>query len=179
MVAAIAGDGGCPVPDFNVSASLALFPFSISGTNKKLVFFYGCAVPAQLRLSRPCSNRTMGAYISGLWDGSGENGTLPPGVSTNCTSVSVPVRERMEPARLHYERLIDDGFLLELPAPLGDCDGCRRVRGECRLLDRLSFQCVCPDEKLCPNFSQSNSTTHQGKHTAFSLLPCIDCSDNQ
>ncbi|XP_047057824.1 LEAF RUST 10 DISEASE-RESISTANCE LOCUS RECEPTOR-LIKE PROTEIN KINASE-like 1.2 [Lolium rigidum] len=162
MVAAFASHGGCRIPDFNVSASLALFPFSISGTNKKLVFFYGCAVPAELRLSRPCSNRTMGAYISGLWDGSDEGGTLPPGVSRNCMSVSVPVREGMEPTRLHYQRLIDDGFLLELPRPLGDCDGCRRVRGECRL-DLLSFQCVCPDGKLCPSFAQSNSTTQQDR----------------
>ncbi|KAM0831184.1 hypothetical protein ACQ4PT_065733 [Festuca glaucescens] len=159
MVAAIAGDGGCPVPDFNVSASLALFPFTISGANKRLVFFYGCAVPPELRLPRLCGNRAVGAYISGRW---GAEDTLPRGVPANCSSVGVPVRRGMEPASLQYERLIGDGFLLDLPPPLGDCDGCRRVRGECRF-DKLSFQCVCPDGKLCPNFAQSNSTTHQDR----------------
>ncbi|XP_051222849.1 LEAF RUST 10 DISEASE-RESISTANCEUS RECEPTOR-LIKE PROTEIN KINASE-like 1.2 [Lolium perenne] len=157
MVTAIAGDGGCPVPDFNVSASLALFPFKISAANKRLVFFYDCHVPSELRLPRSCGNRTMGTYISGLWNGVD---SLQPGVSRNCVSVSVPVRGAMEPPRQHYEQLISDGFLLDLPPPLGDCDGCRRVHGECRLLDRLSFQCFCPDGKLCPSFAQSNSTTH-------------------
>lgn len=160
MVAAIAGNGdtGCPVPDFNVSSSLALFLFNISAANTRLVFFYDCAVPAEFRLlPRLCGNRTIGAYFSGRWGESGD--TLPPGVPRNCTSVSVPVREATEPARLHYEQLIADGFLLELPLPLGDCDGCRRVSGECRF-EELSFQCVCPDGKLCPNFAQSNSTTH-------------------
>ncbi|KAK1660665.1 hypothetical protein QYE76_048824 [Lolium multiflorum] len=143
MVAAIAGNGGCPVPDFNVSGSLALFPFTISAANKRFVFFYDCHVPPEHRLPllpRLCGNRTVGAYISGRW---GEGDTLPRDIPANCSSVSVPVRGGMEPASLlYYERLIDDGFLLELPAPLGDCDGCRRVRGECRL-DLLSFQCVC------------------------------------
>uniref|UniRef100_A0ACD5V9Z5 Uncharacterized protein n=2 Tax=Avena sativa TaxID=4498 RepID=A0ACD5V9Z5_AVESA len=158
MVAALntsfAGDGGCPVPDFNVSASLALFPLNINAANNRLVFFYDCHVPSDLRLPRPCGNRTMGAYISGLWDGGGEGGTLPTGVSRNCTSVGVPVRggttkQLAAPGR-HYEQLITDGFLLELPAPLGDCDGCtRRMRGECRF-DQFSFQCICPDGNLCP-----------------------------
>ncbi|KAM0870256.1 hypothetical protein ACQ4PT_040132 [Festuca glaucescens] len=166
MVATIAGDGGCPVPDFNVSASLALFPFTISAANKRLVFFYDCHVPPELRLPRPCGNLTMGTYISGIWNGVD---SMPPGVSRNCVSVSVPVRGAMEPPRQHYEQLIDDGFLLELPAPLGDCDGCRGVRGECRL-DLLSFRCVCPDGKLCPSFAQSNSTTHQGLAAALLCL---------
>jgi hypothetical protein len=175
MVAAVQtafdGDSGCPVPDFNVTASLALFPFAISAANKRLVFFYDCAVPPELRLPRRCGNRTMGAYVSGPWGGGGDTHTLPPGVGANCSSVSVPVRGDMEPAHLHYERLITDGFLLELPPLLGDCDGCRRVRGECRF-DHFSFQCVCPDGKLCPGFTQSNSTTHPGnsKNVLFSAL---------
>ncbi|KAK1660649.1 hypothetical protein QYE76_048808 [Lolium multiflorum] len=166
MVAAIAGDVGCPVPDFNVSASLALFPFTISAANKRLVFFYDCHVPPELRLPLLpllpplCGNRTVGAYISGHW---GKENTLPLGVPANCSTVSVPVRGRMEPASLlYYELLMADGFLLDLPLPLGDCDACRRVRGECRL-DRLSFMCVCPDGKLCPSFAQSNSTTQQDR----------------
>jgi hypothetical protein len=113
------GDRGCPVPDFNVTAGLALFPLAISAANKRLVFFYDCAVPPEFQLPRRCGNRTMGAYISGLWDGGSERDKLPPGVQTNCTSVSLPVREGTEPARLHYERLISDGFLLEMPPPLG------------------------------------------------------------
>uniref|UniRef100_A0ACD5VKP1 Uncharacterized protein n=1 Tax=Avena sativa TaxID=4498 RepID=A0ACD5VKP1_AVESA len=176
MVAAVhtafAGDTGCPVPDFNVSASLALFPFNISAANSRLVFFYGCAVPSDLRLPRLCANRTMGAYVSGLW---GENGTLPAGVSRNCSSASVPVRggttEQLAAPGRYYQRLIDDGFLLELPAPLGDCDGCTRMRGECRF-DQFSFQCVCPDGNLCPasNSNQSNSTAHPaGKQSVFFL----------
>uniref|UniRef100_A0ACD5VJ55 Uncharacterized protein n=1 Tax=Avena sativa TaxID=4498 RepID=A0ACD5VJ55_AVESA len=170
MVAAVhtsfAGDTGCPVPDFNVSASLALFPFNISAANNCLVFFYDCHVPSDLRLPRACGNRTMGAYVSGLW---GENGTLPTGVSRNCNSASVPVRGRTEQLaapRRNYEQLIDDGFLLELPAPLGDCDGCTRMRGgECRF-DQFSFQCVCPDGNLCP---ASNSTAHPADRSNFRL----------
>ncbi|CAM0879008.1 unnamed protein product [Alopecurus aequalis] len=160
MVLAFAGQGGCPVPKFNVTASLALFPFNISGTNRRLVFFHGCAVPSEFQLPRACGNRTIGAYISGRWD---EGDTAPPsGVSTNCTSAgSMPVRggRGMEAARLHYEQLIADGFLLTLPPPLGNCDACRRMGGECRLVAPLSFQCVCPDGNLCPNFAQSNSTS--------------------
>ncbi|EMS49571.1 hypothetical protein TRIUR3_00621 [Triticum urartu] len=155
MVAAVqtafAGDTSCPVPDFNVSASLALFPFNISATNKRLVFFYNCPVSAEFMLRRLCANHTMGAYISDRsWD-SHEGGKLPApaGVPTNCSSVSVPVRRGMELAHEHYKRLISDGFLLELPAPLGDCDGCRQMGGECTL-DQFAFQCVCgPDGKLC------------------------------
>ncbi|XP_048561573.1 LEAF RUST 10 DISEASE-RESISTANCE LOCUS RECEPTOR-LIKE PROTEIN KINASE-like 1.2 [Triticum urartu] len=155
MVAAVqtafAGDTSCPVPDFNVSASLALFPFNISATNKRLVFFYNCTVSAEFMLRRLCANHTMGAYISDRsWD-SHEGGKLPApaGVPTNCSSVSVPVRRGMELAHEHYKRLISDGFLLELPAPLGDCDGCRQMGGECTL-DQFAFQCVCgPDGKLC------------------------------
>ncbi|XP_047060217.1 LEAF RUST 10 DISEASE-RESISTANCE LOCUS RECEPTOR-LIKE PROTEIN KINASE-like 1.2 [Lolium rigidum] len=161
MVAAIAGNGGCPVPDFNVSGSLALFPFTISAANNRLVFFYDCQVPPEFRLPllpRLCGNRTVGAYISGSW---GEGDTLPRGIPANCSSVSVPVRGGMEPVNLlYYELLMADGFLLDLPPQLGDCDGCRRVSGECRLNRLLSFMCVCPDGKLCPSFAQSNSTTH-------------------
>ncbi|KAI5004430.1 hypothetical protein ZWY2020_031673 [Hordeum vulgare] len=163
MMAAVqtpfAGDTGCPVPDFNVSASLALFPFNISATNKRLVFFYNCTVPAELRLQGQCANHTMGAYISGSWD-DGEGGTPPLGVPTNCSSVSVPVRRGMDqPYLLHqYHRLISDGFLLELPAPSEDCDGCTRKRGECRF-DQFAFQCVCPEGKPCLNSTQTNSTT--------------------
>uniref|UniRef100_A0ACD5TR62 Uncharacterized protein n=1 Tax=Avena sativa TaxID=4498 RepID=A0ACD5TR62_AVESA len=179
MVAALntsfAGDAGCPVPDFNVSASLALFPLNISAANNRLVFFYGCTVPADLRLPRPCGNRTMGAYVSGLW---GEDGTLPPGVPRNCTSASVPVHggttEQLAAPRRYYEQLIRDGFLLELPAPLGDCDGCtRRMRGECRF-DQFSFQCVCPDGNLCPI---STSTSHSGwKHFLATRTCCESLS---
>ncbi|VAH71781.1 unnamed protein product [Triticum turgidum subsp. durum] len=166
MVAAVqtafAGDTGCPVPDFNVTASLALFPFNISATNKRLVFFYNCAVPAEFLLRRKCANHTMGAYISKRSWGAGEGGTPPQGVSTNCSSVSVPVRRGMEPAQLHYDyvRLIRDGFLLKLPPVLGDCDRCRQMScGECRF-DQFSFKCVCgPDGKLCPNSTQPSSPT--------------------
>nr|BAK03018.1 predicted protein [Hordeum vulgare subsp. vulgare] len=163
MVAAVqtsfVGDTSCPVPDFNVSASLALFPFNISATNKRLVFFYNCTVPAEFMLKRRCANHSMGAYISGSWD-DGEGGTPQQGVPTNCSSVSVPVRRGMEqPYLLHqYHRLIIEGFLLELPAPSGDCDGCTRKRGECRF-DQFAFQCACPDGNLCSNSTETNSIT--------------------
>ncbi|KAF7027376.1 hypothetical protein CFC21_039422 [Triticum aestivum] len=178
MVAAVqtafAGDTGCPVPDFNVTASLALFPFNISATNKRLVFFYNCTVPARFMLRRLCANNTMGAYISGLW-GSSEGSTLPQGVPTNCISVSVPVRRGMEP-HMHYAQLIRDGFLLELPAPLGDCYRCRQMSGgECRF-DQFAFQCVCPDGKLCPitNTTQvTNSTAHPGNKRAGTKILLI------
>ncbi|KAI4966840.1 hypothetical protein ZWY2020_035818 [Hordeum vulgare] len=49
------GDRACPVPDFNVSASLALFPFNISVANKRLVFFHNCTVPREFSLPR-CAN---------------------------------------------------------------------------------------------------------------------------
>ncbi|XP_037408878.1 LEAF RUST 10 DISEASE-RESISTANCE LOCUS RECEPTOR-LIKE PROTEIN KINASE-like 1.2 [Triticum dicoccoides] len=163
---AFAGDSGCPVPDFNLTASLALFPFNISSTNKRLVFFYNCTVPAEIRLRRSCGNHAMGAYISGHWDGGGENGTLPQGVSTNCSSVSVPVRRGLDRAHEQYERLIRDGFLLKLPAPLGDCDRCTHLSGgECRF-DQFAFQCVCPDGKFCLNSIETNSTTHPDTDTA-------------
>jgi hypothetical protein len=176
MVAAVEsafdGDRGCPVPDFNVTGSLAFFPFAISAANKRLVFFYDCAVPPEFQLPRRCGNRTMGAYISGLWDGGSEHDKLPPGVQRNCTSVSLPVREGMEPAPLHYEWLIGDGFLLELTPVEGDCDGCRRMRGECRF-DQFSFQCVCSDGKLCPSVTQLNSTSHSGTEH-FSTYTCYE-----
>ncbi|KAM3346384.1 hypothetical protein ACQJBY_020756 [Aegilops geniculata] len=167
MVAAVrtafAGDTSCPVPDFNVSASLALFPFNISATNKRLVFFYNCTVPPKFRLPRQCGtgNHTMGAYISGFWHG-GEGDKVQLEIPANCSSVSVPVRRGMKPAHEHYERLISDGFLLELPAPPGDCDRCRQMSGaECRF-DQFAFQCVCPDGNLCPNSTETNSTGDVG-----------------
>ncbi|KAE8788709.1 putative serine/threonine-protein kinase [Hordeum vulgare] len=168
MVAAVqtsfVGDSGCPVPDFNVSASLALFPFNISVANKRLVFFYNCTVPREFSLPRRCANHSMGAYISGSWD-DGEGGTPPQGVPRNCSSVSVPVRRGMARPHEHYERLIRDGFLLKLLAPIGDCDGCRQMSGrECRF-DQLAFQCACPDGNLCSNSTETNSTTPPDTHT--------------
>ncbi|KAM3346385.1 hypothetical protein ACQJBY_020757 [Aegilops geniculata] len=156
---AFAGNTDCPVPDFNVSASLALFPFNISATNKRLVFFYNCTVPLKFRLPRQCGtgNHTMGAYISGFWHG-GEGDKVELEILANCSSVSVPVHRGMEPANRYYRQLISDGFLLELPAPAADCDGCTRKRGECRFAE-FSFQCVCVDGKPCPNSTETNSTT--------------------
>jgi hypothetical protein len=158
MVAALetafAGDSDCPVPDFNVAARLTNYPFTISAANMRLVFFYNCDVPPELQLPRPCGDRIIGAYISGTWGRKGVR--RPTGVSKNCFSVSVPVLEGMEPARLYYERLISDGFLLELSEPPGDCDGCQRMGGECRFV-KESFQCV-----RRPNAAQSNSTSHSG-----------------
>ncbi|KAL6627482.1 hypothetical protein ACP70R_031208 [Stipagrostis hirtigluma subsp. patula] len=151
--ATFAGDATCHVPDFNVSASLAPFPLNVSATNKNLVFVYNCTLrPPEARalLSPPCANHTMGAYISGQLDG---EGSAPPWVPGNCSSVHVPVRPPGvvggEEAGREYRRLIDDGFVLEW-LTLGDCDGCKRRGGECRFV-QLSFQCVCPDGRLCPN----------------------------
>ncbi|KAL6847871.1 hypothetical protein ACP4OV_021999 [Aristida adscensionis] len=146
--AAFAGDETCRVPDFNVSSSLALFPLSISKTNKNLVFVNNCDVPRSMRLQQPCANHTMGAYISERRDA---DGNLTQGLPTNCSSLTVPVRafqeEEEEPARRHYQRLISDGFLVEWPAE-GDCDACRLRGGECRYV-AFSFQCTCPDGLLC------------------------------
>ncbi|KAI5004432.1 hypothetical protein ZWY2020_031675 [Hordeum vulgare] len=172
MVAAVqtsfVGDRACPVPDFNVSASLALFPFNISVANKRLVFFYNCTVPREFSLPRRCANHSMGAYISGSWD-DGEGGTPPQGVPRNCSSVSVPVHRGMARPHEHYERLIRDGFLLKLLAPIGDCDGCRQMSGrECRF-DQFAFQCACPDGNLCSNSTQeTNATAHPDAWPSFS-----------
>uniref|UniRef100_A0A0E0BWU0 Protein kinase domain-containing protein n=1 Tax=Oryza meridionalis TaxID=40149 RepID=A0A0E0BWU0_9ORYZ len=151
------GDSGCPVPDFNVTSSLSLYPFNISNTTKYLVFVYNCSLPRDVRHELTCANNTMRASISNQWN------RTPAGVPGNCNSVSVPVRgyyDGMEPVSRQYERLISDGFVLEwMSSVMGDqdCDGCKRRGGECRFA-QLSFQCICPDGLLC-----SNSTSHQGK----------------
>nr|CAB3472303.1 unnamed protein product [Digitaria exilis] len=142
-----AGDATCPIPDFNVSAGLSLFPVNISATNKNLVFVYNCQVPQSMRLQRPCANQTMGAYIAG----SGE----PPWVSrpNNCSTVTVPVRGSelgVEPIPESYKRLITNGFLLEWWTP-EDCDhACTERGGECRFVE-VAFQCICRDGKPCRN----------------------------
>lgn len=144
--ATFAGDGGCRVPDFNVSASLALLPVDISAANRNLTFVYGCDVPPRLRLQPACDNTTMGAYTSD------DDDTEPLG-SMNCSSVSVPVRwiERgTEPGRrLNYSELIGEGFLLEWPPrSTAECDECKGRGGECRFPD-ISFQCICRDGRPC------------------------------
>ncbi|XP_044973769.1 LEAF RUST 10 DISEASE-RESISTANCE LOCUS RECEPTOR-LIKE PROTEIN KINASE-like 1.2 [Hordeum vulgare subsp. vulgare] len=182
MVAAVqtsfVGDRACPVPDFNVSASLALFPFNISVANKRLVFFYNCTVPREFSLPRRCANHSMGAYISGSWD-DGEGGTPPQGVPRNCSSVSVPVHRGMARPHEHYERLIRDGFLLKLLAPIGDCDGCRQMSGrECRF-DQFAFQCACPDGNLCSNSTQeTNATAHPDEWQMKFLKTVIELIDH-
>ncbi|KAL6626698.1 hypothetical protein ACP70R_030424 [Stipagrostis hirtigluma subsp. patula] len=167
--ATFAGDATCRVPDFNVSASLAPFPLTVSAANKNLVFVYNCTLrppDARALLSPPCANHTMGAYISGQLDG---EGSAPPWVPGNCSSVHVPVRPPGvvggEEAGREYRRLIDDGFVLEW-LTLGDCDGCKRRGGECRFV-QLSFQCVCPDGRLCPNSRVLTAAA------ASLLFPCI------
>ncbi|ONM30181.1 WAK2-OsWAK receptor-like cytoplasmic kinase (OsWAK-RLCK) [Zea mays] len=144
--ATFAGDGGCRVPDFNVSASLALLPVYISAANRNLTFVYGCDVPPRLRLQPACDNTTMGAYTS-------DDDTTEPLGSINCSSVSVPVRwiERgTEPGRrLNYSELIGEGFLLEWPPrSTAECDECKERGGECRFPD-ISFQCICRDGRPC------------------------------
>lgn len=144
--ATFAGDGGCRVPDFNVSASLDLLPVDISATNKKLTFVYGCDVPPRLRLQPACDNyTTLGAYTS--------DDAEPSLGSTNCSSVSVPVRwieREMEPGRLNYNQLVREGFLLEWPpSSTAACDECKERGGECRFVD-VSFQCICPRSRGKP-----------------------------
>lgn len=165
--ATFAGDGGCRVPDFNVSASLALLPVDISAANRNLTFVYGCDVPPRLRLQPACDNTTMGAYTSD------DDDTEPLG-SMNCSSVSVPVRwiERgTEPGRrLNYSELIGEGFLLEWPPrSTAECDECKGRGGECRFPD-ISFQCICRDGRPCrrsrgkQTLSQLESVTLQCSH---------------
>jgi hypothetical protein len=135
--ATFAGDGGCRVPDFNVSASLDLLPVDISATNKKLTFVYGCDVPPRLRLQPACDNyTTLGAYTS--------DDAEPSLGSTNCSSVSVPVRwieREMEQARLNYNQLVREGFLLDFGV-VAEIDGrLRRVQGARRGVQiRLTFR---------------------------------------
>ncbi|CAO2160974.1 unnamed protein product [Urochloa humidicola] len=142
------GNDTCHIPDFNVSSSLALFPLNISSTNKNLVFLYNCVLRHGTLLNPQCANQTaLGAYISESPD---EVGTAPQGLPENCSYVTVPVREfpGMKPTR-DYERLISDGFQVEWPHKT-ECAQCRGRGGECRFVE-LSFQCVCPDGKLCPD----------------------------
>ncbi|KAI4966842.1 hypothetical protein ZWY2020_035820 [Hordeum vulgare] len=140
MMAAVqtpfAGDTGCPVPDFNVSASLALFLFNISATNKRLVFF----------LTAPCP-------LS-----SGCRGSAPTTPWERTSPVHGTTAKAAHRRWVFRRTVARDGFLLELPAPSEDCDGCTRKRGECRF-DQFAFQCVCPEGKPCLNSTQTNSTT--------------------
>ncbi|KAL6626695.1 hypothetical protein ACP70R_030421 [Stipagrostis hirtigluma subsp. patula] len=162
-----AGDETCRVPDFNVSSSLPFFPINISDTNKNLVFVYNCAVPPSVQLPQSCANRTMGAYIS---EKLGEGSNSPRWVPASCISVSVPVRafqEEEKPAR-DYQRLINDGFIVEWQLT-GDCGACRRRGGECRFVE-LAFQCICPDGSLCATSPPPQVLTAAA---ASLLFPCI------
>ncbi|CAO2185532.1 unnamed protein product [Urochloa humidicola] len=144
------GNDTCHIPDFNVSSSLALFPFNISRTNKNLVFLYNCALRRGRSLTPPCANHTLEGYYN-ISEKPEEVGKPPPGVPENCSYVTVPVRDELtglEPSR-EYERLISDGFQVEWPHKT-ECAECRGRGGECRFVE-LSFLCVCPDGKLCPD----------------------------
>ncbi|CAL4951316.1 unnamed protein product [Urochloa decumbens] len=145
-----AGNETCHIPDFNVSSSLALFPFNISRTNKNLVFLYNCALRHGTLLKPQCANQTtLGAYISESLD---EVDKPPQGLPENCSYVTVPVRESqgLKPTR-DYEQLISDGFQVEWPQKRErECTDCRDRGGECRFVE-LSFQCMCPDGRLCPD----------------------------
>ncbi|CAL4965069.1 unnamed protein product [Urochloa decumbens] len=146
-----AGSETCHIPDFNVSSSLALFPFNISRTNKNLVFLYNCALRRGKPLTPPCANHTLGAYYNLSDERPEEVGKPPQWLPENCSYVTVPARDElpgMEPTR-DYERLISDGFKVEWPRKT-ECAQCRGRGGECRFVD-LSFQCMCPDGKLCPD----------------------------
>lgn len=137
-----AGSYSCPVPDFNISSSLASFPLRISSTNKNLNFVYNCDVPSTVKLPQRCGNRTMGAFFS-------EDTEARKKVPSNCSSVIVPVRsiqDEKQPAR-NYVKMISDGFLLKWPT-VGDCDACRQIVGECRFVE-LTFQCVCLEGLPC------------------------------
>ncbi|GJN05872.1 hypothetical protein PR202_ga23542 [Eleusine coracana subsp. coracana] len=134
------GDERCPVPDFNISSSLSLFPLIISGKNKEITFVCNCEVPPTMKLPQTCANRSIGAYFS--------EDTEARRATTNCSSVSVPVRAFQEKRQARdYVPMISDGFLLEWPA-LEDCDACMRRGGKCRFV-QLSIQCLC-DGQPCP-----------------------------
>ncbi|OEL31694.1 hypothetical protein BAE44_0007286 [Dichanthelium oligosanthes] len=139
-----AGDVTCPIPDFNVSAGLALLPLNISDTNKDLVFLHNCPPGQGRTLTPPCANNT---YIS---ERPHEEGKPPQGIPVNCSYVTVPVREFQgrDPVR-DYGRLISDGFQVEwLAKP--ECGECRGRGGECRFVE-FSFRCICRDGRPCPN----------------------------
>ncbi|KAF0905026.1 hypothetical protein E2562_000837 [Oryza meyeriana var. granulata] len=153
--ATFAGGAGCRIPRFNVTSSLAAYPFVISNTaNKYLTFVYNYSRPQDVRHRLSCGNHTMEVYISDRWNSTG----VPP----NCSSVSVPVRgyHAGMPVNQYYEQLISDGFVLEWMRPvIGDreCEACTQMGGDCRF-PQLTFECVCPNGLLC-----SNSTSgHQG-----------------
>ncbi|KAJ1282718.1 hypothetical protein BS78_03G072600 [Paspalum vaginatum] len=149
------GEATCSIPDFNVSASLALFPLNISHANKDLFFLHNCRHSNGTQLKPPCANHTtLGPYNiseSGR-PGAGEagSGKPPQGLPGNCSYVSVPVREFQgtDLAR-DYEKLIKNGFLVEWwPSSDAECRECRGRGGECRFVE-LSFQCICPDGRPC------------------------------
>jgi hypothetical protein len=150
-----AEDETCRIPDFNVSAGLALFPVNISTTNKNLTFVYNCEVPPRVKLPRTCGNHSIGAYYSEDADGP---------VPKNCSSVRVPVRGFQSTKELarDYGRLISGGFLLEWVA-LEGCDACTRLGGECRFLE-LSVQCFCGDGRPC------HTSSSRGKQRVLPLL---------
>ncbi|KAJ1282711.1 hypothetical protein BS78_03G072000 [Paspalum vaginatum] len=161
------GEATCSIPDFNVSASLALFPLNISHTNEDLLFPHNCRHSLGTQLKPPCANHTtLGAYsISGSERPGEEAGKPLQGLPENCSYVSVPVREfqGMDLAR-DYEKLISNGFLVEWSTTSdsdSDCRECRGRGGECRFVE-LSFQCVCPDGFLCRS---SGSADRRKKHT--------------
>ncbi|KAF0905022.1 hypothetical protein E2562_000833 [Oryza meyeriana var. granulata] len=58
--ATFAGDAGCRIPDFNVTSSLAAYPFVISNTaNEYLTFVYNFSRPQDVRHRLSCGNHTM------------------------------------------------------------------------------------------------------------------------
>uniref|UniRef100_A0A0E0BWU6 Wall-associated receptor kinase galacturonan-binding domain-containing protein n=1 Tax=Oryza meridionalis TaxID=40149 RepID=A0A0E0BWU6_9ORYZ len=147
------GDSGCPVPDFNVTSSLSLYPFNISNTTKYLVFVYNCSLPRDVRHELTCANNTMRASISNQWNRMYDPGGPARAVDTvGCQYSVVPVLpwSELRSAR-DYAGLVRRGFLLEWAAVPGDCAACNASGGECRYdAGAMAFGCFCPSGRLQP-----------------------------
>uniref|UniRef100_A0A0D9UWI0 non-specific serine/threonine protein kinase n=1 Tax=Leersia perrieri TaxID=77586 RepID=A0A0D9UWI0_9ORYZ len=97
------GDGVCRT-DFNISSSLALSPFTISGRNRAICFLYGCSNGSTVRITEPgivnatsVCTRPIYAHLGGSYDRD-----RPPAIETtgNCTFSYLPVLWPDAPASL-------------------------------------------------------------------------------
>uniref|UniRef100_A0A453DUT7 Protein kinase domain-containing protein n=1 Tax=Aegilops tauschii subsp. strangulata TaxID=200361 RepID=A0A453DUT7_AEGTS len=148
-------DGMCnPKLHANASSNLGLAPFGISAANQELFFLYNCsALPppptwapmyCATGSKRPLNNSF--AWLAGAY----KLDDISRQVHWNCTASMMPVLGYKGATGLDYQRLMEDGFLLEYTA--GDCAACMESRGICRTnITNDIFECHCPD-----GFSSSN-----------------------
>jgi hypothetical protein len=142
---------GCPVPSIDVSASLALAPFSASAAaNRQLLFLFNCTPPPQPGfVNVTCPTTQAVVRLDAVY-----NTTAARAVAGKCTYAVVPVVGSLSPggsAGGEYPRLLREGYVLEWRAPAGDCGACSASGGRCGYdSDADAFACVCADGSSRP-----------------------------